>query len=323
MFLATLLSRPGELVTREELQGKLWPAESFGDFEHGLNAAVNRVREALSDSADQPRFIETLPRRGYRFISPVERNGDGSTKMSLEATGNAVAKIESEAVHSDGEPRTRRESSGARVRPLLIVLAVLAVGLAVALGLYFRMRASGGQDSSVAEDVTILPLTTLPGEEVEPTFSPDGSQVAFGWDGGNSEAPERFDLYVKVVGTENVERLTQHPAQWISPAWSPDGSMIAFSRESASNAGVFLISARGGPERRLAQAPPPGFGDRPTWSPDGRELIYSFDRTLHVAVQRVATENGRRLPGLQMHFDSLDPATPSPPLQVVKCAKHL
>ena len=70
--LEALLLRPGELVTREELKQKLWPSDSFGDFEHGLNAAVNRVREALGDSSDNPRFVETLPRRGYRFIAPVE-----------------------------------------------------------------------------------------------------------------------------------------------------------------------------------------------------------------------------------------------------------
>ncbi len=67
-----LLNRPGELVTREELQKKLWPADTFVDFEHSLNAAVKRLRSALNDSADTPRFIETVPRRGYRFIAPVE-----------------------------------------------------------------------------------------------------------------------------------------------------------------------------------------------------------------------------------------------------------
>ena len=77
--LEALLLRPGELVTREELKQKLWPSDSFGDFEHGINAAINRVREALGDSSDNPRFVETLPRRGYRFIAPVE-NGESETK---------------------------------------------------------------------------------------------------------------------------------------------------------------------------------------------------------------------------------------------------
>src|SRR5262249_48082283 len=70
--LAALLERPGELVTREELQEKLWPGETV-DFDSGLNKAVKKIREALDDSADNPRFVQTLPRRGYRFIAPVER----------------------------------------------------------------------------------------------------------------------------------------------------------------------------------------------------------------------------------------------------------
>jgi TolB-like protein/DNA-binding winged helix-turn-helix (wHTH) protein/Tfp pilus assembly protein PilF len=70
-ILALLLERPGQVVTREELQQKLWPADTFVDFEHSINAAVKRLRDALDDSADSPRYIETLPRRGYRFIYPI------------------------------------------------------------------------------------------------------------------------------------------------------------------------------------------------------------------------------------------------------------
>jgi DNA-binding winged helix-turn-helix (wHTH) protein len=112
--LATLLNRPGDLVTREELQRKLWPVETFGDLDHGLNAAVNRVREALDDSAEQPRFIETLPRRGYRFISPVERDGDGGAKTALETTANSeVAQVASGQVHADGtEPVPSTSTAG-------------------------------------------------------------------------------------------------------------------------------------------------------------------------------------------------------------------
>src|SRR5690349_21059451 len=72
--LSALLVRPGELATREELRQSLWPADTFVDFEHGLNTAVNKVREALRDSANNPRFVETLPRRGYRFIGVVSNN---------------------------------------------------------------------------------------------------------------------------------------------------------------------------------------------------------------------------------------------------------
>jgi len=70
--LLVLLERPGEVVTREELRQKLWPADTFVDFDHSLNTVINKLREALSDSAANPRFIETLARRGYRFVAPVE-----------------------------------------------------------------------------------------------------------------------------------------------------------------------------------------------------------------------------------------------------------
>ncbi len=83
-----LLENPGELVTREELHRKLWPADTFVNFEQGLNAAVKRLRQALNDSADNPRFVETLPRRGYRFIAPMQTiavTGDASAVQGAAA----------------------------------------------------------------------------------------------------------------------------------------------------------------------------------------------------------------------------------------------
>jgi len=70
-LLTILLERPGEVISREEMQRRLWPADTFVDFDHSLNAAVKRLRDALRDSADNPRFVETLSRRGYRFVAPV------------------------------------------------------------------------------------------------------------------------------------------------------------------------------------------------------------------------------------------------------------
>ena len=81
-----LLSRPGEVVTRDEIQRRLWPTGTFVDFENGLNSAVNRLRDVLGDSAEQPRFIQTIPRHGYRFLAPVERlNGYAPDRVTLEA----------------------------------------------------------------------------------------------------------------------------------------------------------------------------------------------------------------------------------------------
>jgi len=80
--LAMLLEHAGQVVSREELQKALWPADTFVDFDHGLNSAMNRLREALRDSAENPRFIETLPKRGYRFIAPIEVPAPSATVSS-------------------------------------------------------------------------------------------------------------------------------------------------------------------------------------------------------------------------------------------------
>ena len=77
LILQTLLDNPGEVVTRDELQKKIWPADTFVDFDHGLHAAVNRLRAALNDSADHPRYVETVARRGYRFIGRLETPQSG------------------------------------------------------------------------------------------------------------------------------------------------------------------------------------------------------------------------------------------------------
>src|SRR2546422_10361814 len=88
--LTVLLQRPGEVVTREELRSQNWPADTFVDFDNSLNTAINKLREALGDSADSPRFIETLPRRGYRFIAPVT-GGDETGRATAAGVSATVA----------------------------------------------------------------------------------------------------------------------------------------------------------------------------------------------------------------------------------------
>jgi DNA-binding winged helix-turn-helix (wHTH) protein len=125
--LAALLLRPGELVTREELRQSLWPADTFVDFEHGLNTAVNKVRDALRDSANNPRFIETLPRRGYRFIGALiaadgSPAGDRDTRTELHATEHHPPRVEAVAAKTDLPTAPRWTSRGLL---LLIELAYL------------------------------------------------------------------------------------------------------------------------------------------------------------------------------------------------------
>ncbi len=148
--LALLLEHPSDVVTREEIQKKLWPADTFVDFEHSLNAAVKRLREALGDSADNPRFVETLPRRGYRFIYPVE----GIPRVSPAAGAAGL----------DGRRIGRRAWLAALG---LLALAAVVVGLNVG-GL--RDKLLGRPAPGAITSIAVLPLENLSGDPEQDYF---------------------------------------------------------------------------------------------------------------------------------------------------------
>ncbi len=146
--LSALLEKPGEVVTREELRQRLWGADTFVDFEHGLNTAVKRLREALGDSAENPRFIETLPRHGYRLIVPVEKL----------------------------EPIAAVPASAARRWPLWLAVGAVVV-VAVAAGLVWRHVRVERLRTMKIESLAVLPLENLSGNHEEIYFA-DGMTEA-------------------------------------------------------------------------------------------------------------------------------------------------
>jgi Tol biopolymer transport system component/DNA-binding winged helix-turn-helix (wHTH) protein len=245
--LSILLEHPGKLVSREEFQQRLWTNdETFVDFEHGLNAIVNRLREVLGDSPENPHFIETVPRRGYRWMLPVE----GIEERSIPTL-----------------PRHKWLSWAA----VLLVLIGLVGGVVISI-----LSTSKAKIPEPAPEpaLTSVPLTARPGYESLPSFSPDGNQVAFGWSGENERESH---IYVKLIGTDGPPlQLTTRPGSDNNPVWSPDGRFIAFLRDLRETAAILLIPALGGPahkiaEIRLADVPAPFLA----WSPDGNSLVIS------------------------------------------------
>lgn len=241
--LSLLLEHAGQVVPREEFRKHLWPEDTHVEFDDNLNTIIRGVREALGDSARNPRFIETAPRHGYRFVAPVAA-----------------------AVEAPAAPETPRRSARA-----LAVPAAVAVAVAIAIGSvwWFALRAPRGAERSGA---AASKLTSYPGSAGNPTYSPDGGRVAFHWNGKEQQG---FDIYVRDLGTGELTRLTAGSENERYPAWSPDGRDIAFVRALPDNrSAIVLAPADGGPEREVAVIPSTHVPL--SWSPDGKWIAYSM-----------------------------------------------
>ena len=211
--LAILLERPGEVVTREELQKRLWP-DTFVDVDHNLNTAINKIREVLGDSAESPRFVETLPRRGYRFVAPVE-----GTQTTEVPGGSGV----------------RQESRMPWVRRTSILFVVLVLLAAVGFFIYRRLQSP----ASLAQR-TLTRLTFDDGLQIGATWSPDGRFIAY-----SSNRGGKFDIWVQQVSGGDPVQITKGPGHNWQPDWSPDGKYIAYRSEDGDG-GLFVVPALGG-----------------------------------------------------------------------------
>jgi Tol biopolymer transport system component/DNA-binding winged helix-turn-helix (wHTH) protein len=273
-ILTMLLEHPGEVVLREEIRLNLWPDDTVVEFDHSINAAVKKLRDALGESAQKPRYIETVSKRGYRFIgevtapseAPAEAPKIVEDQLSPQPAARLRLQLPPVLDAAERQPPPRR-----RAVALAATLALLGA-LGVALVLW-----AGGAGLRVTRSEEppphLVPLTAFAGTQVAPSFSPDGNQVVFSWDGEKQDNP---DLYVKMIGNSAVLRLTTDPAPDVAPAWSPDGRQIAFLK-GGQRRGIYLISPIGGPEQKISDLVVGG--GAPAWSPDGKFLMVGKNNT--------------------------------------------
>src|ERR1700724_1482874 len=219
-LLALLLARPGETVTREELRAQLWSDDTFVDFDHSLNAAIRRLRDALGDSADNPRFVETLSRRGYRFVAPVQAQTTEETEKEAQESASVA-------------------SPGLYWRVALAVVIVLLAGSGAGW-------IAGRHFNPATKDIkfTELRLTANPSDD--PVFnaviSPDGKYLAF---------TDRRGFYLKVVATGKTHSVFLPEGFIARPvSWFPDGNHVLANKfpGSGEQSSVWLGSRPGGTE---------------------------------------------------------------------------
>ena len=263
-LLAAFISQPGRLLSKDELLKTVWP-DTFVE-ESNLAYHVFALRKALGDGNGNGRYIETVPKRGYRFtadVSVVSRVADagepGPTAADTEVP-HASDELHPVAQYADRPfPFSRR---------LVIVALVLAAPL-----LYFG--ALSWREVPSADPPRALPLTSLQGVVRAPSLSPDGNYVVFTWTGEKQDNP---DLYVHQVGAGGPHRVTTDPGNDYSPSWSPDGKTIAFLRRGAgaSHGELWLTAPLGGSERKLADVKPLLPSYRPpsiAWCHDSRCVL--------------------------------------------------
>jgi Tol biopolymer transport system component/DNA-binding winged helix-turn-helix (wHTH) protein len=237
LVLATLVDSPGRVVTREELRNQLWNDGTFVDFDQSLNKAVNRLRDVLNDDASQPRYIETIPRRGYRFVAHV---------TEVSGLEKPAAPLEPGAAGANVRPR--------RTRRLLEGLAAGIVVIAVAGRFYLAHRKSVSPAA---------PATLILADALAPALSRDGKLLAYVSRVGG-DVPH---IWVRQTASAQAVQVTKGSSRDSDPDLSPDATQIAYSSQN-ERSGVYMVPTLGGePKLVLPDAYWPRF------SPDGNSLL--------------------------------------------------
>ena len=289
-MLALLLEKPGEVVTRDELREKPWAADTYVDFDKSLNTTVNKLREALGDSAENPRFVQTLHRRGYRFIAPVERLGGNALAPGAGAvdTGDSA---------SEGAVRVGADTTS-DARPFRQITLLAAGSLLGAVVGIVAWQALHSPEPAIEAPLRRFSFT--PGTDVSaPVISPNGRHIAY--------VAER-KLWVQDLDREEPREIGGADGTGDRPFWSPDSEFIAFfvGRD------LRKVAVRGGSAIKLCQ-PPGGGGAGGAWSPDGSSIVFGagdprrlYEVPAHGGSPRALSER-EHLPDFNRHPHFLPP----------------
>jgi DNA-binding winged helix-turn-helix (wHTH) protein/Tol biopolymer transport system component len=278
-ILAMLLERPGEIVTRDEMRARLWPAETFVDFDHSIKSAIRRLRDALGDSAESPTFIETLGGRGYRFLFPVQRQPVERTSSGSETAYAGMAEVVPIS-RPASEPETSLPAPVQRRWKLKVAIAVAVLTAAASLlvslsdessylartrlGMLAR-RTVLGQRGEMRPTVSQRRLTANPQDApvTSAVISPDGQYLAFS---------DKTGFYLR-----QIDGGETHPIQLpegfrpIAESWFPDSDhlVVSWAQDPNARPSLWTISVLGGTPRRIAEE-----GSSARVSPDGSRIVY-------------------------------------------------
>jgi len=275
--LLMFVERAGQVVTREEIRGRLWTDDTFVDFQRSINFCVNQIRAALGDDAEKPRYVETLPRRGYRFIAPVTSDlpREPAIAVALPSVTTALPSGISEtgAVTPSGSgllvvpsrPTGLSTASWARKRAAVISVAVILAGVAIR---FVDRRWLSRYKGPIFQEMQITKLTES-GTVDDVAISPDGRYVVY----ARSEG-EKQGLWLRQVATRNeVQILPPDTPEFHGLTFSPDGNYIYFVRSDRNDPWskyLYSMSALGGVPQKLIS----DVDSAVSFSPDGREFAY-------------------------------------------------
>ena len=250
-LLLFLLQNPGRLLKKQELLDAVWEDSSV--TENALTRTIAVLRRVLNDTTRAPRYIETVPTQGYRFVADVSIYKAGSTQAPEPGAGMRAA-----------IPAITPESRNRWFGSAFVAVAVLSV---IVLGAWiyrvFLGGRSGDSKNGELKELRLIQVTFSGGLDGFPTFSPDGNSIVF-----SSDRNGGFDLYIRQLADNGGEvQLTRDQGGNIQPAWSPDGQWIAY--HSLKNGGIWVVPALGGTPRRLTD-----FGSQPSWSHTGTQIAF-------------------------------------------------